>query len=171
MSEVWKDIPGYEGAYQVSSLGRVKSVTRTILRSDGIRYVVHEKILRPCVNKRGYKSVVLRHNRKDVTREVHTLVAAAFLGDRGPQDEQIRHVDGDPLNNSVGNLMYGTRSQNQLDLYSYRGRHHRLTPDQAREIRKRREAGETGRSLAKEFGCSESNISEIVHGRSFAWLQ
>ncbi len=170
-AEIWRDIPGYEGAYQVSSLGRVKSLTRNCLRSDGIWFTIHEKTLRPCVNKRGYHSVVLRKDLRNVTREIHTLVAAAFLGPRGAKDEEIRHMDGNRLNNSAENLCYGTRSQNQLDLYRYRGYHHRLTPDQALEIRKRRAAGESGRSLAAEFCCSESNISEIVHGRSFAWLE
>lgn len=170
-AEVWRDIPGYEGAYQVSSLGRVRSVERRVLRSDGIVYTIHEKILRPNVNKRGYYSLVLRKNKRDVTREVHGLVALAFLGERTPGDEEVRHIDGDRLNNSAENLRYGTRSQNQLDLYAQRGYHHRLTPEEAKEIRKRRSAGETGRALAKAFGCSESNISEIVHRRSFAWLE
>ena len=129
------------------------------------------RVLRQSPNPRGYLRVVLRRDGRSNNHEVHTLVALAFLGPRGATDEQVRHLDGDRQNNIPENLSYGTRSENQLDTYSYRGYHHRLTPENAKEILERRAAGETGRSLAKEFGCSETNVSEIVHGRSFAWLQ
>jgi hypothetical protein len=123
------------------------------------------------VNKRGYRSVVLRKDGKDITREVQVLVALAFLGRRAPGDEQVRHLDGDRLNNRVENLRYGTRSQNQLDTYEYRGRHHRLTPEDVQDIRRRLEAGEKGRAIAKLYGVCESNVSAIKHGGTFAWLK
>lgn len=174
MDEIWRDIPGYEGLYQVSSLGQVKSlprVTERVGRSGKvIRQSIRERVLRPAVNTRGYLSVVLRVDGKSITHEVHTLVARAFLGPRPGDGVQIRHLDGERTNCEVGNLCYGTRSENQLDLYRYRGCHHRLSETDAHEIRTRLDAGEKGRDLAKEFGVCESNISAIKHRRTFAWL-
>lgn len=174
MTEVWKDIPGYEGCYQASNLGRVKSLPRVVERIErsgrAVAQPVRERILKPTINKRGYKSVVLRSGGRSVTHEVHTLVALAFLGPHPGAGTQVRHMDGNRLNCKAANLCYGTRSENQLDLYRYRGWHHRLTEDDAREIRKRLGAGERGRDLAKEYGVCERNISAIKTGRTFAWL-
>lgn len=169
-AEIWKDIPGFEGAYQISSLGGVKSLERECMRSDGFVYRIHEKILRPTVNKGGYNSITLRRDNRNCTWEIQRLVALAFLGPRKADDEEVRHLNGNRLDNSVENLAYGTRSQNQLDLYSYRGYHHRLTPANVKEIRRRLKAGEMGRTLAKEFNVCDSNISSIKNGLTFRWL-
>ena len=172
--EVWKDIPGFEGLYQVSNTGQVKSLSRTTRHTGKSGSVViqpiRERILRATVNRRGYLSVGLRRAGRTDTREVHTLVASAFLGPRGEQDEQIRHVDGNRLNNHADNLRYGTRSQNQLDLYDYRGYHHKLRPDDVKDIRARLDRGELGKTLAKEYGVSNSTISAIKHREVYQWL-
>lgn len=167
-SEVWKDIPGYEGTYQVSSLGRVRSLDRL---AEGKKHTALKgRVLRAAVNRRGYLHVTLRKNGRSVSREVHVLVASAFLGLRGKEDEQVRHLDGNQLNNKVSNLRYGTRSQNQLDTYDYRGYHHKLTVSDVKDIRRRLSLGETGRSIAKRYGVGESNISCIKHGGTYRWL-
>lgn len=173
--EIWKDIPGYEGLYQVSNLGQVKSLPRVVqgkskTGTDFDRRLP-ERILRPGTNTKGYRFVVLRKSGISVTTGVHSAVAAAFLGTKSNAAIQIRHLDGDRTNNNASNLRYGTASENQIDLYDYRGYHHRLTASDALEIRDRLKAGETGRALAKEFGVCESNISAIKKGRTFAWLK
>lgn len=169
-TEVWKDIPGFEGLYQASNKGQIKSLPRTIERCDGIVYRHKGRVLEQCISKRGYPHVVLRRAGKDVSREVHTLIAAAFLGPRCEGDEVIRHLDGDPTNNRIENLSYGTLSQNQLDLYDYRGYHHKLTPTDVQDIRRRLRAGDKGRDIAKTYGVSESNISCIKHRGTYKWL-
>jgi hypothetical protein len=172
--EVWRDIPGYEGAYQVSNMGRVKSLSRSspIVYRDGriAKRTLREKILTPCVNKRGYESLVLRLDGKDHTYEVHRLVAAAFMGPR-PEGQETRHLDGNRLNNRADNLAYGTHSQNQLDLYTYRGYHHKLTPSDVLAIRARVARGETGRYVARDFGISESMVTAIKRREVYAWLE
>jgi hypothetical protein len=101
VSEQWRAIAGYEGRYEVSNLGRVKSLPRR--RTKG-------GILVTPVNKRGYLSVTLGYEK----RELHGVVAAAFLGSR-PQGAEVRHLDGNPLNPAAANLVYGTRSENVRD--------------------------------------------------------
>jgi len=172
-TELWKEIPGYEGLYAVSSTGQIKSLSRYITRTyrgQEITQRLSGRVLKPNVNTRGYRYVVLRRNGRSETREIHRLVALAFLPPPVVRGSQVRHLDGNRLNNDLNNLEWGTASQNQLDLYTYRGYHHRLTAEDATDIRNRLAAGETGRNLAREFGVRETTISSIKHRRHFAWL-
>lgn len=172
-SEIWKDAPGYEGLYAVSNLGRIKSLSRTITRVLYGREITQRlsgRVLKPNTNRKGYQYVILRRDGRSHTQEVHRIVAKAFLKEPSQGQCQVRHLDGDRLNNTTANLAWGSASQNQLDLYDYRGYHHRLTPEDARDIRARLAGGETGRSLAKEYGVRETTISSIKHRRHFAWL-
>lgn len=173
--ETWEDIHGYEGLYQVSDAGRVRSVSRKYKRilPSGIEIEqrLTGRILKPNLNTHGYRYVILRRDGRSETREIHKLVAITFLPKPELLQTQVRHLDGNRLNNVNTNLVWGTPSENQLDLYRYRGYHHRLTPEDVKEIRAELERGVKGRELAKRFNISESNISEIKHGRSFAWLK
>ena len=103
--EQWLPVPGYELCYQVSSAGRVWSIPR---------YKTRGGYLRPSVSRWGYLQVGLCRDSKTSTRFVHCLVAAAFLGPR-PDGLEVRHLDGNPRNNVVPNLRYGTKSENAQD--------------------------------------------------------
>ena len=114
--ERWLAVPGWEGFYEVSDLGRIRSVDRTIVRSDGVVQNWRGLIRKPTVNPQGYLRVVLAREggRVKATRTVHTLVAQAFLGAR-PDGMETRHLDGVKLNCKLSNLVYGTASANILD--------------------------------------------------------
>ena len=103
--EVWKDIKGYEGMYQISSLGRVKSLKR--------KGVTKDKILKGGTDGRGYKSVNLCLYTKSKTFKIHQLVAIAFLN-HTPCGHKIvvDHINGDTYNNNVGNLQLITQREN-----------------------------------------------------------
>ena len=77
-NEIWKDVIGYEGLYQVSNLGNVKSLPKEQRCTNGYR-VTKEKILKQSIDGRGYFNVVLYKNRVAKTRKIHQLVAVAFL--------------------------------------------------------------------------------------------
>lgn len=100
MSEVWKDVPGYNGLYQVSNTGQVRSA-----------YYHDWRVLSPKTDKDGYMEVCLYLNSKRSTKKVHRLVAEAFIpnGDALPQ---VNHVDEDKRNNNVTNLEWVTGKQN-----------------------------------------------------------
>ena len=113
--EQWKPVNGYEGIYEVSSHGRVRSVDRTVTRSDGKVHRYKGKVLSAGLRKRGgYPLVSLYTHGKSRKRYVHALVAETFIGTR-PEGMEVCHSDGDPTNNSLENLRYGTRSDNELD--------------------------------------------------------
>ena len=112
MQEVWKDIEGYEGLYQVSNLGRVKSLDRYIPHN---RYGVQfrkGKLLVPTKRKKTekYLAVCLTKNKRTKTHAVHTLVAVAFLG--YSEGMEVNHKDENPTNNCVDNLEWTTHRKN-----------------------------------------------------------
>lgn len=163
--EVWKDIPGTEGAYQASSLGRVRSCdryVRVVAHGTEAQRLVHGRILRPARVKSGHLSVVL--GRKHGSILVHEAVAYAFLGPR-PQGLDVCHNDGNPENNAVDNLRYDTRTNNNLDVLRLGGVWRKLTLAQMLDIQERLRNGAQGVKLAREYGVSQSTISRIKVGR------
>ena len=111
--EIWKDIAGFENYYQVSNFGRVKRKKRFIECENGNKRFLKEKILFYNKSENGYIRVHLRSKLKDSMCAVHRIVAEAFI----PNPEKkgfVNHKNGNPLDNSVENLEWTTRSENQL---------------------------------------------------------
>jgi len=173
MEEIWKDIPGYEGKYQASNMGRVKSMDRYIVRPHPkskvpTEYHIRERILKLTVGAHGYFVVGLG---KENIQKVHVIVADTFLG-RRPSGKVIRHLDGNRQNNSIANLCYGTQSENQMDRYSYGGKMGKLSPSDVKEIRGLLGEGIMGRKdVADLFGVTRGAVDHICQGRTFAWLE
>lgn len=109
--EIWKDVVGYEGYYQVSNLGRVRSVDRIVKGCFGSTQHKKSIILSPAINTAGYYSVALVRNAKSKSYRVHRLVAEAFLPNPNSLPV-INHKDENKLNNSVENLEWCTYSYN-----------------------------------------------------------
>lgn len=120
--EIWKDIEGYEGLYQVSNYGRVKSLARTRFSKNNTIAPVYERILKKN-NSRGYHSVTLFKNgiRKD--NKVHRLVGIHFLID-SDYSLQINHINGIKTDNRVGNIEFCTAKENTCHAYKSLGRIH-----------------------------------------------
>lgn len=121
MTEKWKDIPAWEGFYQVSDQGRVRSVDRTIVvrRSNGMQVPLRlcGRMLRGQLNK-GYETVCLSRPGKQVRARVHGLVLLAFVGAKPPNQEAC-HWNGKRADNRLGNLRYDTRSANCMDRHRH----------------------------------------------------
>ncbi len=168
--EVWKDIPGYEGRYQASNLGRVRSLDRRVNICHGATRLMRGRVLKPAGSKRDpHLYVVLGHGA--MGSPVHQLVARTFHGPC-PDGQEVRHLDGDPLNNRADNLAYGTRTENILDVFhmgrSWRGS---VTIEQVREIRKRLNEGQSAASIARDMAVSPASVYGIKEGRTFKWLE
>jgi hypothetical protein len=111
----WAEIKGYEGLYQVSSFGIVRSLPRII--KQGSRVVrVNGKTLTQCNDGRGYRIVVLSKNGVHKSIRVHRLVADAFLSNPENKSE-VNHIDGNKENNKVSNLEWATRSENMAHAF------------------------------------------------------
>lgn len=109
--EIWKDIIGFEGLYQISSAGLVKSVERIATsRSTSHWYSKHERILFPEISS-GYYRVIFSKNGTITKHAVHRLVATAFIPNL-ENKPQVNHIDGNKLNNHISNLEWVTASEN-----------------------------------------------------------
>ncbi len=106
--EIWKDIKGYEGYYQISDSGRVKSLKRKAKHSSGNGYrTVNEIILKSIIDASGYVKVNLNKDGKIKTFTVHQLVAITFLNHMPcGHNLVVDHVDNDKLNNNVQNFVF-----------------------------------------------------------------
>ena len=105
--EIWLPVNGYEGAYEISNMGQIRSLDRT----DSIGRLVKGHILHPSKTPNGYLRLNLCKNGKIKMHSIHRLVADAFLGDC-PKGYQVNHIDEDKLNNRATNLEYVSPKQN-----------------------------------------------------------
>lgn len=122
MTEKWLPVTGYEGFYEVSDRGQVRSLERTVIASSGRRITVRSRVLKPTIANTGYYSVDLYCGKGKSSRKVksvHRLVAEAFIGPAG-DDIQVCHGNGTRTDNRIENLRYGTRSDNMQDAIRHR---------------------------------------------------
>lgn len=167
--EIWKDIPGYEGRYQASNQGRIKSLERKVPSKDGYR-TVKEKILKQHIrDKGGHLGCSLGKGSNNMG--VHRAVALAFIGLPPNGLKEVLHINGVPSDNRPENLRYGTQHENILDVY-YQGKSWRkLLIDDVQAIRFGIYSGHTYNELAAEFNVSPATIYDIEKGRRYAWLK
>lgn len=171
MTEIWKPVLGWEGLYEVSSLGNIRSLPRRVKCRAGKCRTVGGKSLNPRRMNSGYLLVFLYPGA--TPRTVHSLVAEAFIGPR-TDGEVTRHLDGDPSNNCISNLAYGSQADNLRDCYtSYDGvaGSGKLRADDVRRIRLLIESGVPQVKIAKAFGVSKSAINHIHQGRTYKYLR
>lgn len=108
--ETWKPIPGYEGLYEASSLGRVRSLDRVVRGRGGCARRISGKVLTPQLNEKGYWTLVLWKNNKLKTWKISRVVALAFGVITA--DQEVDHEDRDKAHNAVSNLRASTRAGN-----------------------------------------------------------
>ena len=179
--EIWKSVKGYEGLYEVSNKGRIRSLDQVQHRSNGFvmcEFLVKGRILKPFKtgnkNKGQYLTVNLHKQNTDCQKKVHRLVAEAFIPNPNNYP-QVDHVDGNKLNNDVNNLDWVTNEENMkrswnIGLRTYYGENNhkaKLTKEQVTEIRNTYIKGDSvygAKPLAKKYGVSSTNIRQIVKG-------
>jgi hypothetical protein len=162
--EEWRDIPGYEGWYQVSNFGQVRRMRKTTNTKP-------YRILKPVLQKTGYLHVSLYKFGKQAQHSIHRLVCMAFHG-IPPEGYCVNHKDGNSTNNHASNLewtSYGGNLQHAYDVLDRprnSGQSHgmsKLQDKDATEIRRLYETGQyTQRKIADMFGVGPDQISRIV---------
>lgn len=114
MNETWLSVIGWEGYYEVSDLGRVRSVERIVPRSSGHPQRIRERILKALPGAHGYPRVNLCVDGRYVQRTVHSLVLEAFVGPCPPGMESL-HRNGVRTDCRLSNLRWGTSAENKAD--------------------------------------------------------
>lgn len=109
--ETWCDIKGYEGFYQVSNIGKVRSLTRTIMRSNGHSMVLKGRVMKSFIGVRGYFVVTLQKEGSAKTKYVHILIASLFIPNPDNKPE-VNHKNGIRTDNRIINLEWTTRREN-----------------------------------------------------------
>jgi hypothetical protein len=117
MQEIWKDIIGYEGLYQVSNFGRVKSCDKYVKHPKGGQKVLKEKIRTLACDKDGYCVVDLYKNGVGKMHKVHRLVANSFI-ENNENKPQVNHINGIKKDNYLINLEWTTSSENQKHAFN-----------------------------------------------------
>jgi NUMOD4 motif/HNH endonuclease len=169
MNEIWKPIKGYEGSYEVSNLGRVKSLARYRLGKSGGIVPVKEKILTLKVLETGYVNVHLRTGKSSYPT-VHRLVAETFIPnvDNKPT---VNHKDSNKQNNTITNLEWATHQEQavhavEAGTMKVRG-NTKYSPDFKREIYKYYlENSCSIRELSRKFGISQKSASSFAKGNT-----
>jgi len=164
-SEVWKAIPGFEGEYEASDRGRIRSLDRYASRTSmcGVPYVVFVKgrILVQTKYPSGHVYVGLVREKV----RVHALIAETFIGPR-PERMEVRHLNGQPDDNRLCNLEYGTPSRNVQDRKWHRlPDNYKLTGEQARLLKLMLRDGVQQKLIAARFGVSATTVSCIKTGK------
>lgn len=122
MEEIWKPIVGWEGLYEVSNLGNVRSVDRYVMQRDYVRFC-KGKMLKPTLHKTNYYIVTLRNSGIQKVSKVHQLVMNTFNPKPSNQKLEINHIDGDKKNNRLENLEWCTHKEN----LQHASKHHLLS--------------------------------------------
>jgi len=174
MEEIWKDVEGYEGIYQVSDMGRVKSLNKTTIRR-GYSYNLKEKIMKPQLSGIGYYQVSLWKDKKFKLYKVHRLVASNFLIKPDGLD-YVNHKDEVKTNNTLNNLEWCTHKYND----NYGTRTERLIAPQRMPVLGFNPT--TGEEIsfislreADRQGYNRKCISRVISGkqsmyRNFKWI-
>jgi len=169
--EIWKDIKGYEGRYQVSNKGLVKSLTHVTIREDGKKLPIKGRILKPMSNFNGYLQVSLCDSSGKVKRfYVHRLVCEAFH--ENPKNKPcVNHIDEDKTNNAASNLEWCTVKEN----CNHGTRNARVGEAVAKALSKPVgqytrdgkliKVWQSTQEVERQLGFAHNNISEVARGK------
>lgn len=174
MIERWIDIQGYEGLYQISSHGNVRSLDRSKKANHNNYYIAKGKLLKHSFNHKNYPEVAL-YNKEGKRRNhrIHKLVATNFLV-KGSNQTQINHKDGIKSNNNIDNLEWCTGEENiyhayETGLYKHGQESHLslLTEKEVLEIIELRKQGLLQKEISQKFNVSVGAIANILSGKSW----
>jgi hypothetical protein len=163
--EEWRPVPGYEGLYEVSSLGRIRSLYR------GGRYLSTKG-----TDESGYAVVSLTRGGCRHTYTLHRLVCRAFRGEPNVLHREAAHLDGDKTNCCASNLKWVSRAENEYHK-RFHGTHQagrgsaKLSETDIPVIRERGRAGEGATAIARDYPVSHHGIQKILNGRNWRHVQ
>lgn len=162
MKEIWKDVNEHKGVYQVSNLGRVRSLDRQYISSDGRKLFFKGKVLKPS-NSNGYLRVNLKKEGKTNSRFVHRIVADAFIVNVN-NCPQINHIDGNKENNNINNLEWSSSKDNVIhshinNLVTKR----KLSKADIFNIFKDKTSGMKNKDIGIKYNVSTTTITRIIN--------
>lgn len=175
--ESWKPVVGYEGFYEVSNLGNIRSIGRMVKSKNNSLKFSEGRDIKKILQGTGYYSVNLSRLGKIKTKLVHSLVLEAFCGPK-PINSHCMHLDGDKTNNVISNLRYGSPSCNAAFMIDdgtvSKGekRHNsKLTEESVLDIRAMAKEGISYKEIKNKYDVGITTICAIVKRRNWDWLE
>ena len=176
-NEVWKPVKGFEGFYEVSNLGQVKTVERTILRKTALgkfsEYVVKEAIKKPYQNKIGYVTIAIVKENKTITTYLHRIIAEAFVERVSELDNVVNHINGIKNDNRIENLEWVTSSINNIHALDTGLRNTRgsMSLEFVNSVLELRKKGLINSEIANQLKTTEAIVQGITSGKTYKRLQ
>jgi hypothetical protein len=172
--ETWADIPEFEGLYQASDMGRIRSLDRMVTCSTGAIMPIKGTLLKQGISSNGYYHVSLCNGGKMHTKRVHRLVMAAFVGPC-PDGCEVLHLNGIRTDNKLDNLKYGSHTCNMAFMaehgtaqYGENNSFAKFTNAQVKEIRRVWSMGGiTIAALAREYNVSRPTIHGVINNKYY----
>ena len=159
--EVWRAVPGSPG-YEISNKGRLRSYLKS---GAGSGFRDEPRLRTPTTDKDGYLRVQLRGPGGSRNVTIHRLVAETFLADLKFEGAIVLHGDGDPQNNTVENLRWGTHAENTSDRAIHGTLGLARTPEEILEMKRLYEMGFYQREIARVFKTSQCYVHEVLTGK------
>ena len=171
----WLDVVGYSGYYQVSNDGSVRSVSREYVNKRGQLRSVQGRVLKPRINRYGYKYVILvKGDGSRFTVCVHRLVAISFIIKKDKKKNHVNHVDGNKSNNHISNLEWVTNAENRshagkIGLMKKRDDHpaSKITNRQALAIKSLLASGYGSTDISRRLNISIHIVFDIKRNRTW----
>lgn len=180
METIWKDIPGYEGLYQASTTGDIKSIhCASWVTNNGALKVCKPKLMKFYTDRDGYKRIGLTKDSKQTTYTVHSVILKTFVG-KHPEYNHVNHLNGDRGDNRLDNLEWVSPAHNvdhamKYGLFDHRGTKNNFNKLSEMDVIAIR-LFDTYRlsrrfELADRFNISRTTISNICNGTHWKWLK
>ncbi|MFP7414368.1 NUMOD4 domain-containing protein [Priestia filamentosa] len=174
MNEIWKPVKGYEDLYEISHLGRIKSLERRLYDSKGNFLRVQPEIIRTNETKsKRYKQFHLSRNNKRKNVYIHRLVAEHFI-DNPFNKPHVNHIDGNKTNNHYTNLEWVTLKENTIHAgesklmeYGSSRYNSKLNDDSVREIRRLYKEVKSFEEIARMFGVTRATIKQVIDKKTW----
>lgn len=177
--EIWKNIPKFKNEYQISDMGRIRSVLKVIVKSDNSKYTRRSKVLKPDIKHDGYARGAVSLVGKMIPYKIHRLVAIAFIPN--PENKKtVNHINGIKTDNRAVNLEWNTQQENVTHSHKHGLAYILKGSEIGNSILKENQVVEirakfvpriyTRKKLANEYGVTEATIKDILGGRTWKHL-
>lgn len=176
-NEIWKPVKGFEGLYEVSNLGEVKTVERTILRKSALgkfsEYLVKSAIKKPYQNKSGYVTIAIIKENKTITTYLHRIIAEAFVERISETDIVVNHINGIKNDNRIENLEWVTSSTNNVHALDtgLRSTRKSMTKEFINSVLELREQGLVHSEIATKLKTTIAIVQGITSGNTYKRIQ